>query len=780
MIKYIFILCFICIGSFSFSQNDLWENENKSLKGTSLMLDNRDMSAVMLEGISRYFDEELAASLTSRKEYWHISFVDKNAYETSILQNRRDFSQMVGIVDPLVSDVKMEYVTTTSIPANVAENEHFIAYSVRWKLYGDVYGEGLLLQPKQDVKARIIAIPDADQTPELLIGTAPGLSPELQYARYLAENGCQVIIPTIIDRTDSISGSSRLGRYTNQPHREWIYRQAYTFGRHVIGYEIQKVIAAINWFDQQNIQSNLPIGVVGWGEGGLLGFYSAAIDNRIDAALISGYFGKREMLWKEPIYRNVFGLLREFGDAEIASLIAPRNLIIEYASSPDIKGPPPPRASVGGTRLTASAAPGRIMTQSFEDVDSEVQRAREMTGKFSSSIQFIHENGSTVKPLNRKNLLAFLHQLDPGIKELDQPGSVPSEKRPDFNPEERQHRQVSDLEHYTQQLIQKSRHVRDAYFWDKTSITTPAAWQESTKSYQVDLWDEVIGRIPSGQLPLNPHSRQIFNEPAWTGYEVALDVLPDVIMWGYLLLPKDLKADEKRPLIVVQHGGSGVPEVVIDKNNNTYKGLAVQLVESGYIVFASHFPWKGGDQYREIQRKANPLGWSVFSIILNQHERLLDWLSLQPWVDPDRIGLYGLSWGGKVAMRVPALLERYSLAICSGDFNEWIWKNATTDWQNSYMFVPEYEMFDFNLGRTFNYGEMAALIAPRAFMVERGHDDGVGIDEWVAFEYAKVRRLYDKLEIPKMTQIEYFNGGHEIHAKGTLDFIQKHFNWRND
>ena len=97
---------------------------------------------------------------------------------------------------------------------------------------------------------------------------------------------------------------------------------------------------------------------------------------------------------------------------------------------------------------------------------------------------------------------------------------------------------------------------------------------------------------------------------------------------------------------------------------------------------------------------------------------------------------------------MPSLLERYSLSVCSGDFNEWIWKNATTDWPNSYMFVPEYEMFDFNLGNTFGYGEMAAMIAPRAFMVKRGHNDGVGIDEWVAFEYAKVFRLYNKLNIP--------------------------------
>ena len=54
----------------------------------------------------------------------------------------------------------------------------------------------------------------------------------------------------------------------------------------------------------------------------------------------------------------------------------------------------------------------------------------------------------------------------------------------------------------------------------------------------------------------------------------------------------------------------------------------------------------------------------------------------------------------------------------------------------------EYEIFEFDLGSTFNYAEMAALIAPRPFMVERGHFDGVAPDEGVAYEFAKVRHLY--------------------------------------
>ena len=68
-------------------------------------------------------------------------------------------------------------------------------------------------------------------------------------------------------------------------------------------------------------------------------------------------------------------------------------------------------------------------------------------------------------------------------------------------------------------------------------------------------------------------------------------------------------------------------------------------------------------------------------------------------------------------MRVPALVPRYALSICSGDFNEWVGKNILTDYPGSYVFTFEHEMPEFDLGHTFNYAEMAFLIAPRPFMV---------------------------------------------------------------
>ncbi|MFM2095413.1 MAG: hypothetical protein RIS70_2537, partial [Planctomycetota bacterium] len=200
--------------------------------------------------------------------------------------------------------------------------------------------------------------------------------------------------------------------------------------------------------------------------------------------------------------------------------------------------------------------------------------------------------------------------------------------------------------------------------------------------------------------------------------------------------------------------------------------------ERGFITFAPQNLYIFRDRFRTLQRKANPLGKTLFSVIVPQHQQIVNWLKTLPNVDPERIAFYGLSYGGKSAMRIPPLVTDYCLSICSADFNEWVSKNASTRLPFSYVWTGEYEIFEWDLGSTFNYAEMAALICPRPFMVERGHTDGVSTDEWVAFEFAKVRYLYShRLKIPTRVEMEVFDGPHTIHGQGTYDFLHKHLNW---
>ena len=745
-------------------------NTNQALHGTDLLTLDGDLAAQMVEVLDGYVTDAVASSIEKRGTLWHRDYSSHSAYTESIEPNRERLRKQIGCLDERLPIEALNYVASTKDTAHIVEDENYTVSRVRWQVFDEVEGEGLLLEPTHNVPiiAQIVALPDADWTPEMIAGVTDELSPNAQFARRLAKAGCRVVVPLLIDRADTYSGNPTLGAMTNQPHREFIYRMAYQLGRHIIGYEVQKVLSLVDWMSL----SEIPIGVIGYGEGGLVAFYSAAVDSRIQATAVSGYFQSRQEVWREPIYRNVWGLLHEFGDAEVASLIAPRPLIIEASRGPEVTGPPPHRDGRGG------AAPGQLVSPPLDAVASEFSRAHEFYHQLDSEDALSLVSTEDRLPGAQETLTTLLTGL--GVENARPDGYHPSvpAATDDFDYEARQKRQFMQLVNLTQRFLREAASRRQQFFWEKTDTASLERWEETCADAKTYFWDEVIGRCPAPDVPANPRTRLIYDEPRWKGYEVVLDVWKGVFAYGILLLPNDLQPGEQRPVVVCQHGLEGRPQDTADPRiESVYHSYAASLADRGFITYAPQNPYIGQDAFRVIQRKGNPIKWSLFSLIIRQHEQTLDWLAELPFVDADRIGFYGLSYGGKTAMRVPAVLERYACSICSADFNEWIVKNATFDSRYSYMFTGEYEMPEFDLGNTFNYGEMAGLIAPRPFMVERGHDDGVAPDEWVAHEFAVVRRLYVRLGIADRTEIEFFDGGHQINSTDTFSFLHRHLNW---
>ena len=274
---------------------------------------------------------------------------------------------------------------------------------------------------------------------------------------------------------------------------------------------------------------------------------------------------------------------------------------------------------------------------------------------------------------------------------------------------------------------------------DQRPTLSPAKFIEASKWYRDYFHEEVLGRFEDSPLPPNARTRQIYDREKWVGYEVVLDVFPELFAWGILLVPKDIRPGERRPVVVCQHGRQGVPKETVEGDNHYYHDFAAKLAEQGFITFAPHNLYRGEDRYRYLSRKGNGIKASLFSFIIAQHAQLLRWLATLDFVDAKRIAFYGLSYGGETAVRVPTVLPGYALSICSGDFNSWTEKVASTNEKFSFMYSIEWEMPYFDMGSTFDYAEMTYLMLPRPFMVERGHDDRVARDEWVAHEYAKVK-----------------------------------------
>lgn len=742
------------------------------LPGTEAFTRQGDMAAQMVQGMHGYLLSQTAESVGKRQTLWHRDFSSPEAYEKSVAPNRERFRKIVGLIDERVADPVPSVEGRVGRPSAIASGHGYRVYSVHWPVFEGVDGEGLLLEPAGSPKARVVALPDADWSPEMLVGLAAGIPSEAQFARRLAENGCLVLVPTLINRADAWSGNREVNRLTNETHREYIYRMAYEIGRHIIGYEIQRVLASVDWFSKAS--PSRPIGLFGYGEGGLLALYCAAADVRIHSVVVSGYFDSRQNVWQEPLYRNVWALLHEFGDAELASLIAPRTLIVEASGGPEIAGPPPARDG-----RSDAAASGRLVSPALPAVQAEVARAGKLG--LGDHVSLVVSGNGQGLPGTEGALRAFMQSLG-SRKGLVSSAAVPHDNRSHFDPNERLHRQFRQLVDFTQHAVIESELVRKK-FWNKADSSSVEKWKKTSEPYRQYLWEEILGKLPEPSTPLQAYTRTIYKEVGWTGYEVYLPLWPEVYAYGILLLPKPMLSGERRPVVVCQHGLEGRPQDLIEPDRaglHFYHELAADLANHGFITYCPQNPYIGKDKFRKVQRLANPLKLSLFSFILSQHKRTLDWLTQQPFVDPDRIGFYGLSYGGKTAVRVPPLLDQYALSICSGDFNEWIWKVSRDDAPFTYVFTPEYEIPTFNLGNTFNYSDMAKMMTPRPFMVERGHDDGVSVDSWVAYEYAKVRKHYDELHLYDKTRIEYFNGPHTIHGVGTFEFLHHHLAWGED
>jgi hypothetical protein len=114
---------------------------------------------------------------------------------------------------------------------------------------------------------------------------------------------------------------------------------------------------------------------------------------------------------------------------------------------------------------------------------------------------------------------------------------------------ERQHRQFDQLVAFTQKLLRDSEDRRNESFWSKLDTSSLEKYQASTEPLRKRLWEEVIGKLPDPTIPANPRTRETYDEPKWKGYDVMLDVYPDVFASGVLLIPKDLKPGERRAVV---------------------------------------------------------------------------------------------------------------------------------------------------------------------------------------------------------------------------------------
>ncbi len=255
-----------------------------------------------------------------------------------------------------------------------------------------------------------------------------------------------------------------------------------------------------------------------------------------------------------------------------------------------------------------------------------------------------------------------------------------------------------------------------------------------------------------------------------------------------VLKPADLPNDGSAPAILCSHGHgpfgkepvSGNASSValrenMDRHNYNY---AEQMAHRGFLTISPDLrcfgeradgadPYPGRDRCNVHFVRGAILG--VYTLTLNIWDmmRCIDYLEGRPEVDPNRIGMMGLSQGGTMTTFTAAVDERIKAADIMGYVNPWSgFGIRDADFCGSQIVPEVYRYLDTH--------DIAGLIAPRPLLLEMGiHDTTFPIEDLLK-GYDGVKPIYAASRASDELWEDIHPGGHAFASSKAFDFFEKY------
>ena len=127
--------------------------------------------------------------------------------------------------------------------------------------------------------------------------------------------------------------------------------------------------------------------------------------------------------------------------------------------------------------------------------------------------------------------------------------------------------------------------------------------------------------------------------------------------------PLDLKPGEKRPVVTVVYGGPHVQRVYNSWSAGMYKVLA----HHGFVVFQMDNRGAGnrGKKFEEVLYR------NMGRTEVEDQKIGANWLKSQSFVDPDKMGVYGWSYGGYMSLMMMGQTDVYAAGVVGAPVTEW-------------------------------------------------------------------------------------------------------------
>ncbi len=735
------------INPHSVQQSSSQEKVSFPLSGTAPITPplSGDIREEQRQQIIRYYLQQIAATPDKRDRLWHPNFSSTAFYQTSLQEHQNRLREMLGLIQPELGPPQVKLL---------AEKKNLRIEELTLPIDQELSVRAFIFLPHSSAPtAAVIVIPPDNQSREEFTGAATGMKPA-KWLRALLERNIAVAVPLMAERRDDHPICRQAG---GKDRRRVLWRAGFIVGRTLVGLEVQQVLALREFLASQKEINGKQIAVMGEGQGGMTALYAGAVEGRFAAVASLDYFQQRENCWEEPVDRVLYGQLNEFADAEVAALIAPRPLWIV-------------------------TKPGVVIP--LASVTAEFSRAQ----RFYKGLRI---------PGNLKIIAASNAGLeDAAIKIASLFGGLQKGKTAEFTlrilPEQIEGARNQNFEAlfaYLRRLDTVSEQVR-ADYWQLNSIP-PQERPLKAQKLRTELAG-LMGEFTFEAVPLRPRTGLIGETEKFLAYEVVLDVAPGIEVYGHLLVPRTVAGQVKKrlPAVVCQHGFDGAPKYItgigteLENNDHFYHRFGERLVERGYVVFApymtvpeDHRPPNivyRADLINPLVRLTASLGLMRTSIELTKLHRVVDFLQSLSFVDPDRIGYYGLSYGGYSAIWMAPLEPRLKLAVISAHFNDWQTMLTDTErYGDSYWTLPDEDFYNWNVLNRFVHTQLIAAMWPRPVCIEYGSGDPVTTPEWHERAWKEVKAFGDSWDMQDKLVDDRFNGGHTIHGIGTFFFLDR-------
>jgi len=278
-----------------------------------------------------------------------------------------------------------------------------------------------------------------------------------------------------------------------------------------------------------------------------------------------------------------------------------------------------------------------------------------------------------------------------------------------------------------------------------TTEADARAWQERARARLFKLVEAQQPRYSSDEVPLDFQLGDPQDKGTYTLYKASFQGNTKEGT-RYPCLFAVPKGDGPFPAMLCIHGHGGSAEAAFDAKG-IYHGFADRFARGGYVVLAPSFP------HREY---CAMMLWDLF--------RCVDVLASRPEVDPERMGVGGLSMGGEWTMWIAACDPRLKAAVVSG----WM---CTTEGVFS---VPNCACWELpGFVELMDVCEVHLLIAPRPVLFESAEFDSCFPIRYTKGGYARIRAGYRVFGAEDACRQDVWPSGHEWHGVVAYPFVDK-------